>query len=59
MWLLWILVIAAVVVAVVRLGKPAGGDGRRESPEEILKQRYARGEIGKDQFEKMLSDLRR
>ena len=41
----------------------AGGSGShralRESPEDILKGRYARGEINKEGFEKMLSDLRR
>jgi putative membrane protein len=59
-WLFWFL-IAVVLLALVAW--PAGP--RRllrnsdESPETILKRRYARGEIGKEQYENMLQDLRR
>jgi len=62
MWILWIAVIAIVVVGAYRLwkpGRPGSSAGRDESPETILKQRYARGEIGKEQYEKTLADLRR
>jgi uncharacterized membrane protein len=34
------------------------GNGASESPQEILKRRYARGEIDKDEYEKRLQDLR-
>jgi len=65
MWLLWLVVIVAVVLAVMFLARTAGGSGgpaaphRGESAEEILRRRYARGEIDREQYEKMLSDLRR
>lgn len=59
-WLFWFL-IAIVLLALVAW--PASS--RRllrtsdESPEAILKRRYARGEIGKEQYESMLQELRR
>jgi uncharacterized membrane protein len=34
-------------------------EGTKESAEEILKRRYARGEIGKEEYDRTLSDLRR
>lgn len=58
MWLFWIAVIVAVVFLVRTVAAPA----RRPtaaSPEEILKQRYAQGEIDQEEYERRLSDLRR
>ena len=37
----------------VNLNQPSGG----QSPREILQTRYARGEITRDQYQQMLSDL--
>jgi len=66
MWLLWLIVIVVVVVAIYLLARVAGvGTGRGalpregESAEEILRRRYARGEIDREQYERMMSDLRR
>ena len=67
--LLLIVVVAAVIVGVVFLmrglggGSASGGSapsqaGLRESPEDILKRRYAAGEIDREEYEKALSDLR-
>jgi len=37
-----------------------GGQGPHgESPETILKQRYARGDLDRDEYERRLSDLRK
>lgn len=58
MWLFWILVIIAVVW-LVRL-MMGGGDGKSQpkpSALEILKERYARGEIDRQEFEQKRSDL--
>ncbi|MCA9756547.1 MAG: SHOCT domain-containing protein [Candidatus Eisenbacteria bacterium] len=62
MWILWIVLAAALVFGIVRLtnhGGSGSSNDHDESPEEILKRRYARGEIGQDQYERTLSQLRR
>lgn len=57
---LWILLIACIVVAVrwatqQRRALPSGRGG--DTPLEILEQRYARGEIDKEEFERKKRDL--
>ncbi len=57
MIIFWVLVIAGIayiVQAVVR-GSRRGEQG--ESPLDILKKRYAKGEIGKEEFERLRDDL--
>ncbi len=53
--LFMILVLAAVIAAVVLLVRWAGGSGQaivpHRTPLDILKERFARGEIDKDEFE--------
>ncbi|OHB68275.1 MAG: hypothetical protein A2Y77_02175 [Planctomycetes bacterium RBG_13_62_9] len=58
MWLL-LLVLVAVLVYVLVKGLGAGGSGStpRETPLDIVKKRYARGEITKEQFDEMKKDL--
>lgn len=60
--LFWVLVIACIVWLVITLmqrsgGAPALGMPPRETPLDILKARYAKGEITKEQFEGMKKDL--
>lgn len=62
MLLFWVLLIGGVVALVawsVRLVRPSGSGvgGRPGEALEILKQRYARGEITGEQFEQMKRDL--
>ena len=61
-WGFWAAVVVVGVVLVVRLvggsGKPPSASTRSEA-EEILKQRYARGEITKEQYDEMLEHIRR
>ena len=58
MWIFWILLIILVVVGVKGLG---GGDSNRpsnnDSPMDILKKRYANGEIGEEEFERRRKEL--
>ncbi|MBU2547099.1 MAG: SHOCT domain-containing protein [Proteobacteria bacterium] len=60
--IMWLIVIALAIVAIyifVRLagkGRAVGGV-TTETPLEILKKRYARGEISREQFEEMKKDI--
>lgn len=56
MVLFWVFVIAGVVY-LVRWLMGQGIAGRPESSLDILKKRYARGEINKQEFEAMKQDL--
>lgn len=60
--LLWIAVIALAVWAVVRLirGRTDGerSQERTDPAEETLRQRYARGEIDAEEYERSLATLR-
>jgi len=55
MILFWVLVIAGVVTLIRWLGSSTAQRG--ETPLETLKARYARGEIGKEEYERMRREL--
>jgi putative membrane protein len=59
MILFWILVIVGGVILVTWLvNQSAAGKGARDaSPLEILRQRYARGEINREEYEQKRRDL--
>ncbi len=54
--IIWALIIAGVVWLVIRLTKNKQNDGQ-QNPAEILKARYAKGEINKKQLEEMSKEL--
>lgn len=58
---LWGLIIAGAVLLILwlvrSLGQPVTAPPRGEGPLDILKARYAKGEITKEQFEQMKRDL--
>jgi putative membrane protein len=56
MFLVWGLVITGIVLGIRWLARPGGGSGS-DSALEILRQRYARGEINKEEFEAKKRDL--
>jgi uncharacterized membrane protein len=59
-WLFLLLVIAAVVVAVLLASRGWLGalpPGRPRTPEELLRERYARGEIGWPEYREVLVNL--
>ena len=62
-WIFMVLFWALIVLGVVALAKwlfTAGGGGSgasRGTPLDVLKERYARGEINREQYEQMRRDL--
>ena len=57
MVLFWGAIIAVIVLAVRFLGNDAAARRNDNTPQQILKQRYARGEIDKEEFEQKQRDL--
>jgi putative membrane protein len=55
----WIVIIAAVVSVLWIALSSARRGGGEESPEKVLKRRYAQGEIDRETYERMLEDLRK
>jgi putative membrane protein len=58
-WLFGIVLLVALIWAVARAAGSSRGGPREESPETILKRRYARGEVDREEYERRLTDLRR
>lgn len=58
MLVFWGLVIAGIVVGIRWLARQ-GWDSRPDAALDVLRQRYARGEINKDEFEAKKRDLTR
>ncbi|MCF8241557.1 MAG: SHOCT domain-containing protein [Melioribacteraceae bacterium] len=57
-WLFWIVVIVLVVYLIVRFANQQNTrTTSNESALDILKKRYARGEITKEEFDEMKNDL--
>ncbi len=60
-WIFWIIIIAVIIWAVIQFVNKSASQSKQEhtneSPLEILKRRYAKGEITKDEFERMKKDL--
>jgi putative membrane protein len=56
MILFWLLIVVAIVV-VVRWLMGQGKESRSDSALEMLRQRYARGEISREEFESRKKDL--
>lgn len=58
MMILWWAIIIAIVVGVVKwLSQQKGQSQKEDSAIEVLKKRYARGEISKEEFEEKKKDL--
>ena len=59
MWLFWIVLIVIIVLVIKILNTSDKGTtrGSVQSPIEILKERYARGEINEDEFKRMRKEL--
>ncbi len=61
-WIFWIAILAVIIWAVIRLANASQNrdvypGGRSEDALEVLKRRYANGEISREEFERMKRDL--
>lgn len=58
MWLVWLPLLALVVWFVVQaVRKSETADNNRPTPEDILRNRFARGELSKEELEEKLETL--
>jgi putative membrane protein len=59
MWLIIIIVVAVILYLVLNRNLSPGSPraGTRESPLEVLKRRYAEGEITKEEFDRMKREI--
>jgi putative membrane protein len=63
--LIWIIILGAVLYLIVVLLRKSPGSGQDapsqpgDSAEAVLRERFARGEIDRDEYENRLSELRR
>lgn len=57
MILIWLVPIALAIWLFSSLGKRSGQNTTEKTALDILKERYARGEIGQDEFEKKKRDI--
>ena len=59
MWLIWIIIAAVIIYFFFNLSKRNGKpiDSEKESPTEILKRRYAKGEITKEEFDRIKKEI--
>jgi len=61
MWgggLIFLIVLILILFFIIRIATtPAGEEASRETPLDVLKKRYAKGELSKEQFEGMRKDI--
>ena len=56
----WIIILGLIIwgiVVLVRRGSTTSGTSQKRDPLEIARERYARGEISKEEFEEIKKDL--
>jgi len=58
MWLIVLVLVGVGIYFLLKVYKSKGSDGSTiETPSDILKQRYAKGEIDKEEFDRKKKDL--
>jgi len=58
-WIVGLGVLVLLVWAIARAAGPPASSRGEDSPEAILKRRYARGELDREENDRRLSDLRK
>ena len=58
-WVVGLVLLFLIVWAAARAGSRTESARTDESPETILKRRYARGEMEREEFDRRLADLRK
>lgn len=53
----WLLILVGIVMAVIWVVGPSRGSGKSPSAMDILKQRYASGEISEEQYHRMKEEI--
>jgi putative membrane protein len=53
--IVWVLIVLGMIWVVLR----SSGMGQSDSPEGVLKRRYAHGDIDREEYERRLNDLRK
>jgi putative membrane protein len=56
-WFMWLIPVIVVAIVIYLIMQTRGGRTAPETPLEILKKRYAKGEITKEQYDRMKQDL--
>jgi putative membrane protein len=59
-WILWVIIFVVIIwvaIKIANVNQNRKFDSPQESPLDILKKRYARGEISKEQHEQIKKDL--
>ena len=56
-WFMWLIPVIVIIVAFYLIMQAQKGRTIQETPLEILKKRYVKGEITKEQFDQMKRDL--
>ncbi|MEN6373525.1 MAG: SHOCT domain-containing protein [Smithella sp.] len=57
MWIIFLILVGLLIYFIVRNLKTKGSTMPGESPVDILKRRYAKGEITKEEYEKIKKDI--
>ena len=58
MWIIVIVLVGVVIYFLLQASKSKGSDGSvMETPLDILKKRYAKGDIDKEEFDRKKEDL--